>query len=148
MKSDWLTDEPRAVPKRGKMPTYLTFALIGCAAIGLIVLGILFASDPNQLFALKGGGISGGAADGAAPYKLLGAAALDPKDPALRFSETGMGQVMFATPNSDKCRRVLFDNRTGTSYWVRDVDCGRSAEQAQVSDKPDRLLAVRNSFRR
>jgi hypothetical protein len=147
MKSDWLTDKPPAVSKRGKMPAYLTFALIGCAAIGLVVLGALFASDPKQLFALKGGGVLGGAAEGADSYKLLGAAALDPKDPALRFSETGMGQVLFATANSDKCRRVLFDNRTGTSYWVRDVDCARPAEEAQVSDKPNRLLAVKNSFR-
>jgi hypothetical protein len=148
MKSDWLTDEPPAVSKRGKMPAYLTMSLVGCAAIGLVVLGVLFASDPKQLFSLKGGGGLGGAAADGVPYTLLGAAALDPKDPALRFSETGMGQVMFPAPNSDKCRRVLFDNRTGTSYWVRDVDCTRPAEQAEVSDKPNRLLAVKNSFRR
>jgi hypothetical protein len=148
MKSDWLTDDPPATSKRGKMPTYLIFSLVSGAAIGLVVLGVLFAGDPKQLFALKGGGVSGGAAEGAAaPYKLLGAAALDPKDPAVRFSETGIGQVMFATPNSDKCRRVLFDNRTGTSYWVRDVDCGRPAEQPEVSNKVDRFLAVKNSFR-
>ena len=147
MKSDWLTDEPPAVSKRGKMPAYLTFSLIAGAAIGLVVLVVLFASDPKQLFSLKAGRVLDGAAEGAGPFKLLGAAALDPQDPALRFSETGMGQVMFATPNSDKCRRVLFDNRTGTSYWVRDVDCARPAEQAEVSDKPNRLLAVKNSFR-
>ena len=55
---------------------------------------------------------------------------------------------MFATPNSDKCRRVLFDNKTGTSYWVRDVDCGRPAEQAAENVTPNRMLAVQKSFRR
>ena len=90
----------------------------------------------------------GGAIIEGVPYKLLGASALDPKDPALRFSETGMGQVMFATSNSDKCRRVLFDNKTGTSYWVRDVDCGRPAEQAAENVTPNRMLAVQKSFRR
>jgi hypothetical protein len=148
MKSDWFTDEPPVVSKRGKMPGYLTFSLVAGAAIGLIVLAVVFASDPKQLFSLKGGAALAGAAEGAVPYKLVGAAALDPKDPALRFSETGMGQVLFATANSDKCRRVLFDNRTGTSYWVRDVDCARPVEQSEVSDKPSRLLAVKNSFRR
>lgn len=147
MKSDWLTDKPPAVLKRGKMPAYLMWSLIGCTAIGLVVLGVLFSSDPKQLFALKRGGVLGGAAEGAAAYKMVGEAALDPKDPALRFSETGMGQVLFASANSDKCRRVLFDNRTGTSYWVRDIDCARPAEEAQVSDKPNRLLAVKNSFK-
>jgi hypothetical protein len=147
MKSDWLTDEPPAVSKRGKMPVYLTFSLIAGAAIGLVVLVVLFASDPNQLFSLKGGAALGGVAEGV-PYKLVGAAALDPKDPALRFSETGMGQVLFTTANSDKCRRVLFDNKTGTSYWVRDVDCARPAEQAVEAVTSNRMLAVQKSFRR
>ena len=148
MKFDWSTNKPPAASKRRKMPAYLTLSLVSCVAIGLVVLGVLFASDPKQLFSLKGAGVLGGTAEGAIPYKLLGASALDPKDPALRFSETGMGQVMFATPNSDKCRRVLFDNKTGTSYWVRDVDCGRPAEQAVEDATPNRMLAVQKSFRR
>jgi hypothetical protein len=148
MKFDWSTNEPRTASKRGKMPAYLTLSLVSCVAIGLVVLGVLFASDPKQLFSLKGAGVLGGAAEGAGSYRLLGATALDPKDPALRFSETGMGQVLFTTANSDKCRRVLFDNRTGTSYWVRDVDCGRPAEQAVENVAPNRMLEVQKSFRR
>ncbi len=148
MKSNRLNDEP-APPKRAKWQAHLTWPLLLGGALTLAAVGILFASDPNQLFALKGGVSAGGGAivDGV-PYKLLGATALDPKDPALRFSETGMGQVLFTTANSDKCRRVLFDNKTGTSYWVRDVDCGRPAEQAVEDATPNRMLAVQKSFRR
>jgi hypothetical protein len=146
MKPDWLDDKPTALPKRVKWRAALAWSLIGGIALALVAGGIVFATDPKALFALKAVSASDDLSR-AKPTALIGATALDPKDPALHFSQTHVGQVLFTTANSDKCRRVLFDNRTGTSYWVNDVDCGRPAEQAAVSDKPDRLLAVRNSFR-
>jgi hypothetical protein len=147
MKSDWMNDRPVAAPKRFKWRARLMWPLAGTAALALVGAGVLFASDPSRVFALKAGSGAGGLLE-SSPSGLLGAAALDPNDPALRFSQTHVGQVLFTTANSDKCRRVLFDNRSGTSYWVNAVDCGRPVEQAQVSEKPDRLLAIKNSFKR
>jgi len=143
-----LADEPVAAPRRRWITTHLKLALAGCAIVALIVGAVLFATDPAERFSLKGKGTAAAPAQSGAatPYKLTGT--LEPNDPALHFSETRMGQVLFASANSDKCRRVLFDNKDGTSYWVRAIDCSRPVEQAAVSEKPDRLMAVKNSFKR
>jgi hypothetical protein len=147
MKPDPLDDEPLALPKRAKWRAAVTWSLIGGTALALAVAGIVFATDPNAMFSVKAASAGGERSDAKASG-LIGAASLDPKDPALHFSQTHVGQVIFTAANSDNCRRVLFDNRTGTSYWVNDVDCARPAEQATVSDKPDRLLALKKSFNR
>jgi hypothetical protein len=67
-------------------------------------------------------------------------------DRAVRFADTDVGEVLFASPRSGNCRRVLFDNRTGAYHEANDVFCGQ-AEEA-VPESPKRLDAVRRSFQR
>jgi hypothetical protein len=144
MQSDWLNDDPPAPPPRRRWRAIRCHVFYGAAAI---VFGgaLLCWNDPRARFWLKS---DAGSAAGANAKPLVGAAALPASDPALRFSKTHVGQVVFSRPNSDTCRRVLFDNRTGLSYWVDDLKCGRTAEQPIEDESPDRMTAVRNSFQR
>jgi hypothetical protein len=63
-----------------------------------------------------------------------------------RFSETRVGQVVFATMDTDSCPRLLFDNRTGTFYEAGEVYCGLSAEPAPPAS--DRMLGIQKAFQR
>jgi hypothetical protein len=142
MKFDLFKHSPAPL-KRAAWRARLRWPLVIGALLTLIAAGFLFAGDPKAVFALKMD------AYGVKPTALLGAASLDPNDPALRFSQTHIGQVVFTTVGSDRCHRVLFDNRTGTSTWLKDVDCGRPAEQAiETAATPNRVLEVQKSFRR
>ena len=69
----------------------------------------------------------------------------------MRFKETGVGHLLFASSNSDGCKRLLFDNRTGLYYQAKDVDCHRPSDEiveANEAEKPNRLTEVRKSFQR
>jgi len=154
-KSDEKPDKDAPAPR--KVPLWrrlkagrLTWVLVGGGVLGLIVAGVLFASDPNSVFSLKSGAgkTQGPASAEPKVSDLIGAKNLDPADPALHFAETKMGQVLFTTSNSDSCNRVLFDNSTGTSYWTKTIDCGRPVEEAKASEAPNRALAIQKSFKR
>ena len=73
---------------------------------------------------------------------------MDPGDPAVRFSDTRVGHVLFASSRSDNCRRVLFDNRTGSSYEAKEIFCGQRPDQAVEVGSSDRLTGLRQFFRR
>src|SRR5687768_8572108 len=45
-------------------------------------------------------------------------------DPVAQFPQTRVGHLLFASYNSDFCRRVLFDNRTGATSDAGRVLCG------------------------
>jgi hypothetical protein len=76
-----------------------------------------------------------------------GAAGLSDDDPVKNFTKTGVGHVLFATTNSDNCRRTLFDNRTGATYEAGDILCGQTADQ-QIDVPSDRLQAFRKPTRK
>jgi hypothetical protein len=72
---------------------------------------------------------------------------LSDDDPVKNFTKTGVGHVLFATTNSDNCRRTLFDNRTGATYEAGDILCGQTADQ-QIDVPSDRLQAFRKPTRK
>ena len=140
MKYDLSTDKPSAAPARSGRGLSAVVGL--CAALAVLFgAGVYFAQDLRAFWTTADGVLAATAAP------LLGVG-LGVQDPAVRFSETQVGHVLFMTANSDKCRRVLFDNRTGRSYWADDILCGQTAEQLPAPERPNRLLEVKKSFQR
>jgi hypothetical protein len=119
---------------------------ISGAFAALIGAGFLAAKDPVGLFQSK----SVSAGTGVQTIKavgLTGASALGGDDPVLRFTDTKMGQVVFAA-RSDTCRRVLFDNRTGARLEAGEVFCGQSQAQVVDAETSNRLQFLSKSFHR
>jgi hypothetical protein len=70
-------------------------------------------------------------------------------DPARQFRENPMGQVLFSPYVGERCRRLLFDNRTGAFESADDVNCvqgGRDSETS-TSSAQDRMNAMKKTFR-
>ena len=119
-----------------------------CALFGLLILsGVYAAREHTGLFqsvsASGAGSMSGMNAARPTGYDELG-----PNDPAVRFAETGVGQLLISSTRSDNCRRLLFDNRTGAYYAAGEVFCGQKAAEAIEAESPKRLDVVRRSFQR
>jgi hypothetical protein len=118
-----------------------------CAVFGaLIVAGIFAAGTPGALFEsaaiVRAGTLPGG---GQSSPDTTGS--LDPADPVAQFAKTGVGHMLFTQSNSEDCRRVLFDNRTGDFHEVKDVSCGREVlEKEPVSASAARLEALQKAF--
>ena len=53
---------------------------------------------------------------------------LRPLDPRSEFPAAQVGLMLFASYNSDICRRALFDNRTGVSADAGQIHCGQPPE--------------------
>jgi hypothetical protein len=102
---------------------------------------------------LGGGNRSGDGIASQPAVRLVGFSELAPGDLAVRFSHTRVGHVLFEVDQSDNCRRMLFDNRTGLFYDAKEIFCGEGSDQA-VSDQAvqvtssDRLKGLQQSFRR
>jgi len=118
-----------------------------CGVFGaLIVAGIFAAGSPGALFesaaSQRAGALSVG--EGSPPNVT---ASLDPADPVAQFAKTGVGHMLFAKSDSEDCRRVLFDNRTGEFQETKDVSCGRDVlEKEPVSASAARLEAMQKAF--
>jgi hypothetical protein len=52
-----------------------------------------------------------------------------PLDPRSGFADARVGLMLFASYNSDVCRRALLDNRTGVSAEAGKIHCGQLPEQ-------------------
>lgn len=90
-----------------------------------------------------------GSSELVAPARLTGAASLAATDPVVRFSETKVGQLLYASTRSDNCQRALFDNNTGSSYQVETIFCGQTLDQmAEDAESNQRIKALRKSFQR
>jgi hypothetical protein len=120
---------------------------------GALILAAAYAANerlsPFHFVQSFGGGNRSG--DGAASQdavRLVGFSELGPGDLAVRFSETRVGHVLFAVAQSDNCRRMLFDNRTGSFYEAKEIFCGQGSDQAVEVLGSDRLTGLRQSFRR
>ena len=139
-------------------PATTTRALTICSVFGTLLLASAYAAkEHTALFGLlqaSGAGGLFGQGTAVAGDKTVGlslAGQLDPADPTVRFKETGVGHLLFASSNSDGCKRLLFDNRTGLYYQAKDIDCHRPSDEvveANEPEKPNRLTEVRKSFKR
>jgi hypothetical protein len=139
-------DRPAAIWRRA-VPRNLVGVLAICGLFGaLLVGGVYFATEPSG--ALKAPSIAGaGGLPGAMKaVPLVGAASLGPNDPVVRFSDTRIGQVLYARTSSDNCERVLFDNRSGAYYDSKEIFCGQTPSQVSEAETPNRLMALRKSF--
>ena len=115
-----------------------------CGLFGaFLVVAVAYVREPAMLAASSGlaGGGEMSAAAGASP-RAAG-------DPVAQFLRTRTGQLLFASNISDNCRRVLFDNRTGSTLEFGSVFCGPSSQNRRVEASAlDRLQAVRRSFQK
>lgn len=73
---------------------------------------------------------------------------LRPHDPRSAFPAAQVGLMLFASYNTDFCRRVLFDNRTGKSYDAGQGYCGLQPEAPAEHLGTERILAMGKAFRR
>jgi hypothetical protein len=128
-------------------PTATRVAAICAVFSVLILLGVYSGRDRfAQLRPAEGSG-AGSLADSAADSKPGGPSGeLNPGDPVMRFSDTRVGHLLVASPGTDYCRRMLFDNRTGAYYDGPEVFCGPRPDDAP--QPPDRLAAMRKAFGR
>ena len=120
---------------------------------GALILTAAYAA--NERFARfrlvqlsSGASLSGGGIASENAVRPVGFAELDPGDPTVRFSDTRVGHVLFASSRSDDCRRLLFDNRTGSFYEAKEIFCGQRPDQAVEGASPDRLTGMQQFFRR
>jgi hypothetical protein len=69
-------------------------------------------------------------------------------DPAANFLQTRVGQLLFSNYDTDVCRRVLFDNRSGTFIEAGSVFCGPVPEPAPDRIGQERAQQLLKSFRK
>jgi hypothetical protein len=109
-------------------PAHTSRVLAICCLFGLLILSGVYATrEYTGLF-----------------QSTLTISELGPDDPAVRFADTGVGQLLISSTRSDNCRRLLFDNRTGSYHETNEVFCGHKPGQ----ESPNRLEVVRKSFQR
>jgi hypothetical protein len=133
------------------MPTHVAAI---CGVFGALIFAAVYATNGHT--ALFGsfktsdaGGLAGSSAQGAGKAgAVTGAAELSPGDPVMRFSDTGVGQVLFMSPSGETCQRVLFDNRAGSYFTAQKIFCGQRPAPVAEAEPPDRLTSVRKSFQR
>lgn len=135
-------------------PTQVRGVLAICAVfVALIAVSLYAVKDPAALFGSASGSGTGdvaGPADAssASENPITGARDLATNDPVVRFADTRVGHVLYASTTGDNCRRLLFDNRTGNYYDAPQVFCGPVLEQPTEAGSNDRLLALRKSFQK
>jgi hypothetical protein len=91
---------------------------------------------------------SGGDIASKSAVRPVGFSELDPDDLVVRFADTRVGHVLFESWQSQQCRRLLFDNRTGVFYEAKDIFCGQRLDQEVEVANVARLSGVRQAFRR
>jgi hypothetical protein len=134
-----------ARPRRGAQSNTKRVVAL-CAVFGaLIVAGIFAAGTPGSLFESAATQRAGALSGGGSSSDTTGS--LDPSDPVAQFAKTGVGHMLFAKSNSEDCRRVLFDNRTGSMQEVKDMACGRDElTKEPISASAARLEAMQRTF--
>jgi len=70
---------------------------------------------------------------------------LNPRD---SFAQARVGLLKFSTHNSDMCRRVRFDNRTGALADAGLTVCGGLADAPDDYVGQERALAMQRAFRK
>jgi hypothetical protein len=72
---------------------------------------------------------------------------LDAGNPVARFAETRVGHIVYSSTIDERCRRVLFDNRTGYSGDAGSIMCRRLAPEGEAMPA-DRLETLSKTFKR
>ena len=113
-----------------------------CALFGLVIVGGAYtARHGASLF-----GSSTPPEAGPRTDNITGVAGLKDDDPVKNFTKTGVGQVLFTASSTDNCKRTLFDNNTGTSRVVADINCGNNPESNFDDKKSEQLNSMRKAF--
>ena len=89
-------------------------------------------------------------------YRILQPAAVPPvepirtiaMDPVGEFAKTRIGQVLYLSNVSDNCRRVIFDNRTGSLYEAGHVSCAQEVTPEVQVTSASRMSSMRAAFNR
>ena len=97
---------------------------------GLLILSGVYAAREHTGLFQSVSASGAGSMPGMNAARPTGYDELGPNDPAVRFAETGVGQLLISSTRSDHCRRMLFDNRTGSYYAAGEVFCGHRAAEA------------------
>jgi hypothetical protein len=69
-------------------------------------------------------------------------------EPLGDFTKTRIGQVLYSSAMSESCRRVIFDNRTGSLYNAGHVDCSQESEAEKQPTGASRMSSMRAAFNR
>jgi hypothetical protein len=88
-----------------------------------------------------------GLSHGEAPATASQLPAQDP-DPVVRFNETRVGHLLFMLPDGRHCKRVLFDNVSGSHIEAGRVECAPQEASQSGAVSSGRFDAIRNSFKR
>ena len=120
----------------------LTAMCVAFAA--LLTAGLHHRRDLSEFFhaamsrqASLGGAGAGGQAD-----------VLRTLDPRSSFGQARVGLMLFAAYNTDTCRRVMFDNRTGVWSEAGNIHCGQPPEPGSDQIGQERALALLKAFRK
>lgn len=132
------------LPSRKAVTHAARVAAICAAFVAMLVSGFQHRRDLGELLR----------AAMARPAFLAGMAqaghtgVLRPHDPRSGFVETPIGLLLFASLDSDICRRVLFDNRTGFTAEAGRISCGQQPDQPVERLGVERMLAMSKAFRK
>ena len=69
-------------------------------------------------------------------------------DPGAGFAQTRVGDMLFPSHNSDMCKRMTFDNRTGTAIETGRVYCGQPVENPADQIGQERAQQMLRAFRK
>lgn len=115
----------------------------------LLIVTIYYSREPASMSSsqgMVGFGAGTGTGPGTGARGLSAEIAAD--DPVAQFTQTRIGQLLFASQASDNCRRILFDNRSGSSFETSRVYCGQVASTVAQTSGADRIEALRKSFQK
>jgi hypothetical protein len=130
-----------------------------CLFTGLLIAAVVYTREPAMptapfimlgLGSGAGTGVGSGAGVRGAGLGVndLLANGLGADDPVVQFGTTRVGHLLFASPVSDNCRRVLFNNSDGELYEAGRVSCGQPADRPVEVSGLDRIEAMRKSFQK
>jgi hypothetical protein len=69
-------------------------------------------------------------------------------DPSTGFAQSRVGHMLFPSTSSDTCKRMTFDNRTGTSVEAGRVYCGLVPETQSDQIGQERAQQMLRAFRK
>jgi len=69
-------------------------------------------------------------------------------DPSTGFAQTRVGNMLFPTVNTDSCKSMTFDNRTGTAAETGRVHCGITQDSQSDQIGQERAQQMLRAFRK
>jgi hypothetical protein len=112
----------------------------------LLAAAVIYARDATPVAGGQGFAGQGGLAGAGRGARGL-SIGVESSDPVARFAQTRVGHIVYSPSADDRCRRMLFDNRTGMSGDAGSVVCQRLAPESDTTPS-DRLETLRKTFHR